>query len=133
MTDVWNVDAVPADYTAPGEHASFRFTPTAKGISIIRNKLPPDSLVHGADAVDAELLHRTRTVDFIQVLEGEIWAVMESGDEAKLVAGDCLVQRGTVHAWRNRSSAPAVFLAVMIAGDEATLPAEPLGAKPIDA
>ena len=137
LTDLWSIDALPASYQATGDRASFRLQPVGAGVRIIRNKLPPDSLMY----VDAEgrprtpgpseYLHRTRTIDFIQVLEGELWLILEGGEEIRLEAGDCVVQRGTVHAWRNRSQVPVIFLAVLLAADESTLPAPPEGAAPL--
>ena len=48
-------------------------------------------------------MHRTDTVDYAILLEGEIWAVMDEG-ETLMRAGDVLIQRGTHHAWSNRSN-----------------------------
>lgn len=47
-------------------------------------------------------MHETDTIDYAIVLSGEIWAIMER-DETLLKAGDILIQRGTNHAWENRS------------------------------
>ena len=58
-------------------------------------------------------MHRTRSLDYAVVRSGEIWAVMDVG-ETKLVAGNVLVQRGTNHAWANRSNAPCVVAFVLI-------------------
>ena len=58
-------------------------------------------------------MHRTRSIDYAIVLSGEIWAVMDVG-ETKMVAGDVLIQRGTNHAWANRSNAPCVVAFVLI-------------------
>ena len=52
-------------------------------------------------------MQKTRTLDFCIVLEGEIVLVLDA-QEVALKAGDMVVQRGTHHAWSNRSSAPAV-------------------------
>ncbi len=60
-------------------------------------------------------MHRTETVDYAIVLEGEIWAVMDE-DETLLRAGDILVQRGTSHAWANRSAKTARVAFVLIDG-----------------
>jgi mannose-6-phosphate isomerase-like protein (cupin superfamily) len=60
-------------------------------------------------------MHRTETVDYAIVLEGEIWAVMDEG-ETLLRAGDVLVQRGTNHAWANRSQQTARIAFVLIDG-----------------
>jgi len=60
-------------------------------------------------------MHRTETLDYAIVLEGEIWAVMDEG-ETLLRAGDVLVQRGTNHAWANRSERTARIAFVLIDG-----------------
>ncbi|KAI9031073.1 cupin 2 conserved barrel domain protein [Hyaloraphidium curvatum] len=58
-------------------------------------------------------MHRTRTVDYAIMLEGELVAIMDEG-ETVLKAGDVLVQRGTNHAWANRSGRPARIAFVLI-------------------
>ena len=60
-------------------------------------------------------MHRTDTVDYAIVLEGEIWAVMDEG-ETLLRAGDVLIQRGTNHAWANRCDRTARIAFVLIDG-----------------
>lgn len=57
--------------------------------------------------------HTTHSVDYIYVIRGEIHALVDEG-EVLLREGDVLVQRGTHHAWSNRSQAPCLLLAVMI-------------------
>ncbi|RAH41283.1 cupin domain-containing protein [Aspergillus brunneoviolaceus CBS 621.78] len=47
------------------------------------------------------LMHRTRSLDYGIVLEGEIEMVLDSGETRRLKRGDIAVQRGTMHAWRN--------------------------------
>ncbi len=66
-------------------------------------------------------MHRTQTVDYAIVLEGEIWAVMDKG-ETLLRAGDVLIQRGTNHAWANRSNATARIAFVLIDGNSGSGP-----------
>ena len=51
--------------------------------------------------------HKTATIDYAIVLAGEIYAMMDEG-EVLLKAGDVLIQRGTNHAWSNRTAEPAV-------------------------
>ena len=46
--------------------------------------------------------HATDTVDYAICLEGEVWAVLDD-DETLMRPGDVLIQRGTYHAWSNRS------------------------------
>ncbi|MYJ61274.1 MAG: hypothetical protein F4095_03015, partial [Acidimicrobiia bacterium] len=67
LTAVWTVDELPTSYTTPGDRDGFRLAPPAGGVNIIRNKLPPDSMVYvDADGqprpvADDENLHRTAT------------------------------------------------------------------------
>lgn len=53
-------------------------------------------------------MQKTRTLDLCLVLEGEITLVLDQ-QEVKLKAGDTIVQRGTNHAWSNRSSEPCTI------------------------
>ena len=53
-------------------------------------------------------MQKTRTLDFCLVLEGEITLVLDTA-EVHLKAGDTVVQRGTNHAWSNRSDRPCVI------------------------
>jgi quercetin dioxygenase-like cupin family protein len=48
-------------------------------------------------------MHRTVSLDYGVVLEGEIELVLDSGETRKMQRGDVAVQRGTMHAWRNLS------------------------------
>src|SRR5947208_11600719 len=57
--------------------------------------------------------HATDTLDYAVCLEVEIWAVMDEG-ETLMRAGDVLIQRGTFHAWANRSDRPCRVLFVLI-------------------
>lgn len=52
-------------------------------------------------------MQKTQTLDFCLVLEGEITLVLDT-EEVHLKAGDTVVQRGTNHAWSNRSHRPCV-------------------------
>jgi hypothetical protein len=52
-------------------------------------------------------MQQTPTLDFCLILEGEITLVLDTA-EVPLKAGDTVVQRGTNHAWSNRSTRPCV-------------------------
>ena len=60
-------------------------------------------------------MHRTQTVDYGLVLEGEITLVLDQ-EEVLMRTGDFVVERGTNHAWANRSSKPCRILFVLIDG-----------------
>jgi uncharacterized cupin superfamily protein len=53
-------------------------------------------------------MQRTRTLDFCLILEGEVTLVLDS-EEVHLRAGDTVIQRGSNHAWSNRSNTPCVI------------------------
>ena len=61
-------------------------------------------------------MHRTETVDYAVVLDGEIFLVLDEG-EVKLTTGDVVIQRGTNHAWSNRSGKSVRMLYVLIDGE----------------
>jgi mannose-6-phosphate isomerase-like protein (cupin superfamily) len=52
------------------------------------------------------VMHRTSTLDYVVVISGEIVLVLDDS-EVTLRQGEVVVQRGTDHAWENRSSQPA--------------------------
>jgi mannose-6-phosphate isomerase-like protein (cupin superfamily) len=54
-------------------------------------------------------MQRTPTLDFCYVLEGAITLVLDT-EEVHLKEGDTVVQRGTNHAWSNRSDKPCRVL-----------------------
>jgi quercetin dioxygenase-like cupin family protein len=49
-------------------------------------------------------MHRTVSLDYGVVLQGEVALVLDSGEERILKQGDIAIQRGTNHAWRNTSN-----------------------------
>jgi mannose-6-phosphate isomerase-like protein (cupin superfamily) len=67
----------------------------------------PDASTYAPDALHP-YMQKTRTLDFCLVLEGEITLVLDL-EEVELKAGDTVVQRGTNHAWSNRSGKPCTI------------------------
>ncbi|EMC98604.1 hypothetical protein BAUCODRAFT_375459 [Baudoinia panamericana UAMH 10762] len=49
-------------------------------------------------------MHRTVSLDYGVVLEGEVELQLDTGEKRLLKRGDVAIQRGTNHAWRNPSS-----------------------------
>ena len=133
LTELWETRSAPADNAGSGDAAAHekRIEPVNGGTVFRVIEYPPDrerlkTLVpeaffssmgaHTADAATRRHpgMHRTDTVDYCIVLSGEIWAVLDEG-EVLLRAGDCLVQRGTHHAWSNRSDSPCAIAFVLVA------------------
>ena len=61
------------------------------------------------------LMHRTETIDYAVVLDGEITLILDDED-VQLKAGDVVIQRGTSHSWSNRSQKVCRMLYVLIDG-----------------
>jgi len=81
--------------------------PPANGVTVRFTEMEP-----GAESP----MHRTETVDVGVVIEGETWLLLDDGSETRVGVGDAVVQRGTNHAWANRSDRPVRMLFVMIDG-----------------
>jgi mannose-6-phosphate isomerase-like protein (cupin superfamily) len=132
LTDLWETTAAPANNNGNEDAVTrpVRLEPPKNGTILRIVEFPPDSQWHsnvdarkafesiGAgsakDAHSADpMMHKTATVDYIIVLKGEIWAIMEKG-ETLLKPGDILVQRGTNHSWSVRGSEPCIIAAVLV-------------------
>ncbi len=100
FTEIWSTaEAVPALTSLPGgEPAARPFTimPATGHLIRIIDIYPP--LLGGQRTV----MHRTRTLDYAMVIQGEIVLVLDDS-EVVLGPGEVVVQRGTDHAWENRS------------------------------
>jgi mannose-6-phosphate isomerase-like protein (cupin superfamily) len=135
--NLWRTESAPAALAAPDSIADHRgILPPANGGSILRIiDFPPEvadpaerkrriQATFGTMFTDAQHdkregahpgMHRTETVDYAIILEGEIWAVMDE-NETLMRAGDVLIQRGTNHAWANRSRKTARIAFVLLDG-----------------
>ncbi|MDB5863594.1 MAG: Cupin 2, conserved barrel [Betaproteobacteria bacterium] len=140
-TDLWKTSASPvivrreeADPTAgpkqihPPPHGTvFRISEIAPETESIRN-MDPSQAKEVFKAMGNEnastfgqnqrhpFMHRTQTIDYAVVLEGEIVMLLDEED-VHLKTGDVVIQRGTNHAWSNRSDKPAKMLYVLIDGE----------------
>jgi quercetin dioxygenase-like cupin family protein len=114
-TMMWCTDGAPAKI-AIGEKIEdmgariLGTAPPAKGTRFAVIDFPPGNTPH---------MHRTETVDYVIVMEGEIEMDMDDST-VKLKQGDIMIQRGTNHAWANRSDRRARVAFVLV-------DAEPLG------
>jgi len=55
-------------------------------------------------------MHKTNTVDYAVVYDGEIWIELDNSETLHLKRGDVVVQNGTRHAWRNKGTQPVTML-----------------------
>jgi len=137
--EVWSTCASPAPVDNGGDPTlgDLLLPPPAFGSRIRFVDIPPDTadyLEHGASRIkDAfaqigdlaastfkhdsphPLMHRTQYIDYVVVIEGEITLILDNA-EVKLSAGSVVVQRGTNHAWANRSGNICRMLFVLVDG-----------------
>lgn len=64
--------------------------------------------------MDSPGMHTTDSIDYAVLLEGEMHLELDDGASKKLAPRDVVIQNGTRHAWRNRSSKPATMLFVLV-------------------
>jgi len=101
--EIWNTEGAPAPVSRvePNEptERTLRVPPPVNGTKIRINEFFPGFI---NELGNQSPIHRTESIDYGIVLEGEIYLVLDDS-EVLLKAGDVVVQRGTDHAWANRS------------------------------
>ena len=136
VTNLWATQGAPACIDAPDMTGELRGVLPPKSGTVVRIiDIPPDlkdpaereramkasfgNLFADADHKPAPGqhpgMHTTTTVDYAILLSGELVAIMDE-EETVMRAGDVLIQRGTNHAWSNRSDAPARIAFILVDG-----------------
>src|SRR3954447_25751253 len=114
--EIWSTEGAPALVTAVEDEPTQReltVPPPPRGTRIRVNEFLPGHLdEHGLQSP----VHRTASVDYGIVLEGEITLILDDS-EVTLGPGDIVVQRGTDHAWANRADRPARVVFVLVDGE----------------
>ena len=135
LTDLWETRHTPASNAGDADAADrdVVLEPPPGGTIFRIVEFPPDSAWknqadsndafasigagHAADQNSADpMMHKTSTVDYLMVMKGEIWAILEEG-EVCLKQGDVMVQRGTNHSWSVRTDEPCLLAAVLVNAD----------------
>ena len=133
-TLMWVTDETPADISGSKDRADREMgVPPPSGGSVLRVVDFPPVTADAAAKLDQAAIHRemglaghatgagarhpfthrTRSIDYAIVLEGEIDMLLDDS-EVHLKAGDVLVQQGTNHAWVNNSGANCRIAFVLI-------------------
>jgi quercetin dioxygenase-like cupin family protein len=103
--NVWTTEGFPASNDGAADEGLRKVGTTLKNGTIFR-------IIEFAPGLAARN-HRTDSIDYIAVISGEI--DMELDDSTvHLQAGDVMVQRGTIHNWVNRGTAPCVLAVILI-------------------
>jgi len=140
--EVWNTEQTPAEIRSDGTEppeSGIQLAPPKNGTRIRVLDIPPedpamaelspeDAQAHFAEvgAGDASshksensrhaFMHRTETIDYGIVLEGEITLILDIG-ETVVRAGDIVIQQGTNHGWANRSDKNCRIAFILIDGE----------------
>jgi quercetin dioxygenase-like cupin family protein len=117
---VWTTDTAPADNSRNEDGAERKVATTCPGGTVFR-------IIEFSPGV-APRNHRTDSIDYAIVLSGEIDMELDDGS-VHLKAGDVLVQRGTIHNWVNRGTAPCRIAFVLIAAKPVEAAGQVLHAK----
>jgi quercetin dioxygenase-like cupin family protein len=96
MATIWTTATVPADLNDETDGRNRDAGTTLKGGSVIR---VVDMLPNAASP-----MHRTSSIDYGIIISGHIELELDNGVFKKMGAGDIIVQRGTIHKWRNPSN-----------------------------
>jgi len=136
--EIWHTDAMPVPIPQANEEPQeegLKLPPPKNGVRIRVVDFPPEPPDMKFDPAQSKelfaqmgareasthkagghpFMHRTETVDYGIVLEGEIVLMVDKG-ETLCRPGDIVIQRGTNHAWSNRSGKPARMAFVLIDG-----------------
>jgi quercetin dioxygenase-like cupin family protein len=109
---VWSTKGFPVDNDGFNDPTTGKFKTTVEGGTVFR-------VVRYAPGVTPRN-HRTDSIDYAVVMEGEIDMELDDGVVVKLKAGDLLVQRGTVHNWVNPGKNVCVVAFVLISAKPVT-------------
>jgi hypothetical protein len=99
----------------PPEHADLQKITPAEARAHFAEVGAPDAASHSESGSRHVFMHRTETIDYGIVLEGEIVLILDEG-ETTVRAGDIVVQRGTNHGWANRSGRNCRIAFILIDG-----------------
>ncbi|HWC28548.1 MAG TPA: cupin domain-containing protein [Dehalococcoidia bacterium] len=109
FTLIWTTEGFPVDNTGAADGGKRDVGITLTGGTVFRiGEIAP-----GARSP----MHRTNSVDYGIVLDGELDMEVDGGESVHLRAGDVVVQRGTNHAWINKGSRPAKMAWILIDAD----------------
>lgn len=103
---VWTTNTSPADNADELDGSSRETGLTCPGGTVLR--------IVDFEAGCKSPMHRTASIDYGFVLEGEMTMELDGGSVTHLKAGDVVVQKGTNHLWHNLSGKPCRMAFVLI-------------------
>jgi quercetin dioxygenase-like cupin family protein len=112
LANLWVTDSYPLGFSFKRDTTdkSVGISPPENGTQLGVVEIPP---LEPANAMQPPLWHRTRTVDYVVVISGEIDLMLDDS-VVHLKAGDTVVQQATNHAWVNRGKEVCRLLFVLM-------------------
>lgn len=103
MAVAWTTDSFPVDVSRDQDLAAHDARMAAGSMGLVA---PGGTVLRFVDFSPGYecMMHRTVSVDFGIVLEGEVISKLDSGTETHMRRGDVMVQRATMHSWKNPSA-----------------------------
>ena len=103
--NIWTTQGFPVNNDGDADEGQRKVATTLQNGTIFR-------IIEFAPGLAARN-HRTDSIDYIVVISGEIDMDLD-GTLVHLKAGDVMVQRGTIHNWINRGTAPCVLAVILV-------------------
>lgn len=116
----------------------FPFFPPQGGTRFVVLRFGPDSATPPEDMTEEEIvaeaqrkqpgvieifepdnpgMHTTDSIEYLVCVDGEIYLELGDGEEVHVTPGTCIIQRGTRHAWRNRSDRQCTMIATVVGAE----------------
>ncbi|MNM66532.1 hypothetical protein D3C81_780230 [compost metagenome] len=138
IAQLWVTPCSPQIFDVPEDLTQLQgsLIPGVGETSLLAVSFPPDSVMASPldpqrafnemavalpgliDCFEAEHpgMHKTPTIDYGVLLEGELWLELDNGEQRLIHPGDVVIQNGTRHAWRNKSPHLAKAIFFMVGG-----------------
>lgn len=132
VTELWVTNETPADNSGHEDRSlrPMRHDPAPRGTIFRLVEIPPESQTSfdaagifnelgsenkptSEDSARHPSMHKTNSIDYLVVISGECIMGMDEG-EIVVRQGDCIVQRGTNHAWINKTDKPCLLAVILI-------------------
>ncbi|KAB2572677.1 Cupin RmlC-type [Lasiodiplodia theobromae] len=105
LTPLWATEELPADVSSPEDKGQLETGLVNDGAILRILDVPPGAKFP---------LHRTISLDYVYVVQGEVTLTLDDGSRTKVKANDVVVQQATMHGWENETNQWARILLVMM-------------------
>jgi hypothetical protein len=115
VVELWETIGAPVlPYEGDAYKKPLKFKMPGPGETRLRLTVIPPVIRPDGEYGPGSGMHKTNTIDYDIILSGELWMEFDDGSTVQLKTGDCIVQNGARHAWRNKSADDCIMLTVCI-------------------